>query len=149
MLTNPENYLKSCIAKNIVSLLLEENGFVVMSMGGRSISERLLQTGVNNNKIAKLLFNTPDFVIVNKKKEPIFLSIRYKGHKKSGRNISWGCKQLYEYWPDSLMMIVSNHDPFFMITDGNDFVPLEKSVLKINKKMSERYAHLAKKFLLN
>lgn len=146
---NPESYVKSNIANNIVSQMLQEEGYEVISLRNNDILDRLAQSGVNKNKISKLLFNIPSFIVIDKKKEAVLLSVKYKGQEKSGRNIDWGSKQIGEYWPDALIMVVSNCEPYFSLLENNLSVEIAKSVLKINKKTSEKYACLIRKFLLS
>lgn len=144
---NAESYIKSTVACNIVSQMLQEDGYEIISLRNNDILDRLAKSGVNKNKISKLLFNIPNFIVIDKKKEAVLLSVRYKGQEKSGRNIDWGFKQIGEYWPNALIMIVSNCEPYFSLLKNNSNVEMAKSVLSVNKKTSEKYAHLLKKFL--
>lgn len=144
---NVESYIKSNIACNIVNQMLQEEGYEVIALRNNDILDRLAQSGVNRNKISKLLFNIPNFIVIDKKKEAVLLSVKYKGQEKSGRNIDWGFKQIGEYWPNTPILVVSNYKPYFSVLENNSNVEITKSVLKVNKKTSEKYACLVEKFL--
>lgn len=146
---NVESYIKSSIACNIVSQMLQEDGYIIIPLRNNDILDNLVRVGVNKNKISKLLFSIPNFVVVDKKKETILLGVRYKGQEKSGRNVDWGFKQVGEYWPNALLMIVSNCEPYFSLLENNSNVELVKSSLRVNKKTSEKYACLIRKFVLS
>ena len=144
---NAESFIKSNIAVTILTLMLKDSGYRVLSLRNNELLDRLLQDGVKNIKITKLLLNTPNFIVIDKKNDPIPVSVKFRGQGKSGGNIDWGFKQISEYWPETLMVVVSNRVPYFSIFSCGKLVSLEDSVLKINKKTSENYAHLIEKFL--
>lgn len=143
---NTESYLKSNIACNIISLLLKECGYAVIPLRSNELLDRLASATVKKTKISKILFNIPQLIIINKEEKLVLLSVKYKGQSKSGRNIDWGYKQIDEYWPGSLMIIVTNQEPFFLVANGEAFIGLNESAFKINKKTSDKYAHLIQKF---
>lgn len=146
---NYESLIKSKIASEIVSFLLQENGYLVIPYGKNDIAEYLIRIRVAKNRyITELLFNSPHFVVVDKKKEPFLVQVKFKGREKSGRSIEWGYKKIKEYWPNTHMVVVTNEDPFFFLSKENYIIPLTESVFKINKKTSEKYARLVKKILL-
>lgn len=146
---NAEGLIKSRIATFIVNLMLQESGYTVVSYGSDDILGRLIQAGINKeSKVSRILLNMPTFIVVGKNKEPILLKVKFKGRKKSGRNIEWGYKQINEYWPNTLMMIVANEEPYFYFTEKGQPLLLERSILNVNKKTSDKFARLVEKFLL-
>lgn len=139
--------MKSNIACLIAGQLLQESGCEVISFRNNDILDRLVRIGVSKNKVAKTLLNMPSLIVVDRKKEPRFVTVRYLGNGKSGRNIDWGFGQLDQYWPGSLLLIVTDQEPFFLLKEKDDRIPLTRSVFKVNKKASDKYACLVRKFL--
>ena len=145
---NVESLIKSRIAGLIVNLMLQESGYTIVPYSSDDILGRLVQARISKeSKVSKILLNMPTFIIIGKNKEPILLKVKFKGKNKTGRNIDWGYKQINEYWPNTYMVIVTNKDPYFYLTEKDQIIPLEKSVFSINKKTSDKFARLVEKFL--
>ena len=144
---NNESLIKSRIAALIVNLMLQESGYTVIPYGSDSILGRLIQIEIDKkSKISRILLNMPTFIVIGKNKEPILLKIKFRGKNKTGRSIDWGCKQINEYWPDALMIIATNTEPYFYLVMKDQVIPLEKSIFNVNKKTSDKFARLVKKF---
>jgi len=144
---NTESYIKSNIANQIVSLMLQKEGYDVVLFRDNNMLDRLVQVGVTKNNITKLLLSTPSFIVVDKKGNSSFVAVKFVGQGKSGRNIKWGIKQVKTFWPKCSMIIVTNNGPFFYVSDGNGLVEIDKSKFKVNKKTSKEFARLVEKFL--
>lgn len=144
---NTEGYIKSNIACLIVSLMFQEEGYVIIPMRNNDALDRLTQCGVNKTKFSNLLFNLPNFLLIDKKKNAIPITVKFKGAGKPGRNIEWGLKQIEEYCPGTSIIVVTNSEPFFYFADGKQIQKLSESVLKVNKKTSDDFARLVLKFL--
>jgi len=146
---NAEGLIKLRIAAFIVNLMLQENGYTVISYGSDDILWRLIQVKINKeNKVSRILLNMPTFIVIGKNRKPILLKVKFKGKNKSGRNIDWGHKQMNEYWPDAYMIIVTNEQLYFYLAKGESIIQL-KSVFNINKKTNDKFVRLVKKFLLD
>lgn len=145
---NIESLIKSKIAVLIVNFILQDSGYTVIPYGSEDILGRLVQAGIKkNSEVSKILFNMPSFIVIDKKKEPVFLKVKFKSKNKPGRNIDWGYKQINEYWPNTYMVIVTNENPYFYLIEKGQIISLAESVFNVNKKTSDKFARLVKKFL--
>jgi len=52
-----------------------------------------------------------------------------------------------EYWPGTIMIVIMNDDPYFTVATKDGLVSIADSVFNLNKKTSDKYACLVKKFL--
>lgn len=143
---NIESLIKFNIANDIVHLMLKEAGFVVKILRNNDLLDCLINARVNRTEEMKRLLCAPSFVVLNDKRDPILLSVKFQSQDKPGRNIEWGNNQLSEYWPNSKMLIVTNAEPFFFFMHNGERMDIQK-IFKINKKLSNKYAQLVKKFL--
>jgi len=147
---NEKSLIKSRIATHIVNHMLQEGDYIVIPYGSDDILDHLIQAGIDKeNGTSKMLLNMPTFIIIGKNKKPMLLKVKFRGKGKSGRNIKWGYEQINKYWPDTLMMIVTNEKPCFYLAVKDKVVPIDKSVLAINKKTSDKFARLVEEFLLH
>ena len=149
-----ENIIKGRIAGLIVSLMLQESGYIVLRYGFEGVPEIISQLGtLKKHKSLNLLRSTPQFVILDPKKETILLSVRYQGERASGRNVSRMASELSDFWPYTCAILVRQKFPFFYLVDvGSDekltTTPLYKSkVIKVNEPTIKKYGILIRKFL--
>lgn len=139
---NEENYRKFIIVSNYVSEMFQEAGFKVFQFRNENLLDELAETKIKKDVTASLLFTMPKLIILSKKNEAKLLNVRYVDSTKQGRNLEWGYQQSKRYWPNSITLVATNGDPFFYVVRKDKLVALSKSIFKINKKTSTKYAHL-------
>ncbi len=150
---NAESLIKNGIAEHTVALLLEESGYDVMRIAReghlvgipRSFTRQLRQSDS-----AGKLTTAPSLAVFDKTgKEALLVKVKYRSTKSAGRNISHGIKQLVEYWPEAILVLVTLERPHFraVISDDGEEKAFEEVFSKVRKTTIASYGKTVLKFL--
>lgn len=146
-----ESLIKNGIAEHICEILLEQAGYVVVRIGRQGLLghiSRSLTHSLNKSDSAGKITTAPSFAIFDENGSQITLvKIKYRGQKSKGKNISHGLKQLVDYWPEAIMLLVTSESPYFQVmSHREEELPIEKYFPEIKKSLAEGI-EMVKKFL--
>lgn len=148
---NQESLIKSRIAEQIVELLLKESGYEVVRIAQEGLLvniDRRLTKSLNQSDSAGKITTAPSFAVFDKKQEVSIVKIKFKSDKASGRNISHGIGQLQKYWPEAILLVVTNNAPYFFAMLNEDTKEdITKIFSAIKKQSLAEFGGLVKKFL--
>lgn len=144
--------IKNRISEHIIEFLLQESGYRVKRLGQEgflNIVDRENYQYMDKSDAAKKLSTVPSFVIFERKSKAVYLvKIRFSKHPEKGRNISYGIKQLLEYWSESILILVTKDKPYFRaINWKEEQFKLEDLFPKIKKETLKEFEKLVEEFL--
>lgn len=150
-----ESLLKGRMAECLVEELLKQGGNKVYRFGYESILQNLTQLGEYSSidkkgPVSKRLKSTPDFVIVNCKKKPFFVEVKFRTKVKVYER---DLELIEEFWQAKVIMVTIKK-PHFRILDtrskGRDWISLAKDRdLGVTEKLLEGFNSLVEKYYPN
>ena len=149
---NIEAIIKGRIAEHLVEFLLQESGYRVVR-----IAQEGLLLGVARGDIVKLknpksnerVLLAPSFAIFDKKGTMFkLIKVRYRGIRSRGGNVASGFIQLQRYWPEALLVVVTQQGPYFGVMVGKEEqVSIEKIFTLIKKETLSLFKERARSLL--
>lgn len=148
---NPESIIKGRIAEHIVELLLEDSGYKVIRIAQEGLLINVAREAtqkLSHSDSAGKITTAPSFAVVDKKgKDVALVKVKFRGEKSKGGNIAHGIGQLQKYWPEAMLVVVSEKKPNFIAVSktGNE-KPIEESFPLIKKESLAGFEGLVEKF---
>ena len=148
---NSEALIKGRIAEHIIELLLEESGYTIIRIAQEGLLTNMARSNIiklrKTNSAGKIT-TAPSFVVIDKSGVNLrLLKVKYWGEGKSGGNVAHGMRQIQQYWPEAMLVVLSRRQPFFRVIDGRGGeVPLETVFPGIKKETLLRFGRLTTKF---
>ena len=147
-----EDLLKGRMAECLVEDLLKKSGNKVYRFGYESILQNLTQISGHpaldrNEIVTKKLRSIPDFVVVNSKKKPFFVEVKFRTKVKVYER---DLKLIEDFWQAKVIMITIEK-PYFRILENNtgsrNWVSLaEDRDLGVSKEVLEEFDKLVEKY---
>ena len=149
---NSESLIKGGIAEHIVEVLFEQSGYTVMRIGREGLLASIPRSqtkALNQSDSAGKITTAPSFAVFDKKGTQIKLvKVKYRGEQSRGRNVSHGIKQLVNYWPEAILVLVTPLVPQFRVVLGEgQEVPIGEVFPQIKKETLTEGIGLVRKFL--
>ena len=147
-----EDLLKGRMAECLVEDLLKKSGNKVYRFGYESILQNLTQ--INERPfldrtavVTKKLRSIPDFVVVNSKKKPFFVEVKFRTKVKVYER---DLKLIENFWQAKVVMVTIK-EPYFRILENNtgnrNWVSLAKDRdLDVSKEVLEEFDKLVEKY---
>ena len=150
-----EDLLKGRIAECLVEELLKQSGNKVYRFGYESILQNLTQPGEypsidKTELVSKKLKSTPDFLVVNRKKKPFFVEVKFRTKVEVYER---DLKIIEEFWQAKIIMVTIKK-PYFRILDTHskerNWTSLAKDQdLGVTEKTLEEFNRLVEKYYSN
>lgn len=150
-----EDLLKGRMAECLVEELLKQSGNKVYRFGYESVLQNLTQIGEypsidKRELVSKKLKSTPDFVVVNRKKNPFFVEVKFRTKVKVYER---DLKPIEEFWQAKIIMVTIKK-PYFRILDTHskerNWISLAKDRdLGVTEELLEEYNKLVEKYYSN
>jgi len=146
------NKLKGAISECLVEQMLISEDYIVYRFGYESAIQHLknIRNFQKNSPVGKMIRQLPDFIVVSKEGEPNFVEVKYRKGGEFKKNDEENLKKLGENWRETIIILVSNKEPFFKITKIKDYLERDKfwtlennPYLGIDKERLEYYKNLA------
>jgi len=163
---DPENILKGKIAEVLVEELLRECKNKVYRFGNGEILQNLIQSEKSFNregKTGRKISSIPDFVIVTKEKESLFLEVKFRADPEALEEELLLEKEFLErFWKAKIVLVTSKEKPYFRVLTPPYFakekregwpipvlnwLPLEDDPeLKVKSKILKKFERLIEKY---
>lgn len=150
-----EDLLKGRMAECLVEELLKQGGNKVYRFGYESILQNLTQIGEypsidKRELVSRKLKSIPDFVVVNRRKKPFFVEIKFRTKVKVYER---DLKPIEEFWQAKVIMVTIKK-PYFRVLDTiskeRNWISLVKDKdLGITEKLLEEFNRLVEKYYPN
>lgn len=119
------------IAEDIIEFLIESSpNWECVKYGIENHIEGLKKSLKNNNKdeISKRIRSMPDFIAINKDTNQVLLiDVKFRSFidRREAKTALYGfgyaqMKDYIKFWPEAYLIVVHNHDPFFMVIPLKD-----------------------------
>lgn len=147
-----EDLLKGRMAECLVEEVLKQSGNKVYRFGYESVLQNLTQMDKylsldKKELVSKKLKSTPDFVVVNRKKKPFFVEVKFRTRAKVYER---DLKLIEDFWQAKIIMVTVK-EPYFRILDTRmrerNWIPLMKDRdLDVKNELLKEFNKLVKKY---
>ena len=157
---DPENMLKGRMAETLVDDLLKQSGNNVYRFGYEAILQNLTQiqqTFARHTDAGERIRAIPDFIVVDKEGNPIFLEVKFRWDSKPHDEDLEKFKRIGELWKATMIIVNRSTKPYFRISkppyldEKGSFIwepLLENKCWKIDKTVYEKFEDLVEKYLI-
>jgi hypothetical protein len=138
-----ENMLKGRIAESLVEEMFKKFGNAVYRFGYEAILQNLTQIEKSfnhNNDAGERIQCIPDFIILDNKKEPIFLEVKFRANGELHQYDKSRLEKIKEFWNAKILFVNCTKKPYFEIVNPPYFDQDGKiKKEKLNKELSWRF----------
>ena len=157
MVIESESKLKGNMAECIVEQMFFEAGYHVFRFGYEHtiqyLKELVKEKKLRINQVTEKIRSMPDFIAVDTKGNTFFVEVKFRTDWTRWEEDKPLLERLINYWRDGILIVVSNKEPYFIIStikeydDKRKLYPLSDfRIININKEIREKYADLVKKY---
>ena len=121
---NPEEMLKGRMAESLVEELFSKSGNKIYRFGYEAILQNLTQIEKSfntNNEAGKMIQTIPDFIIVDKNRNPTFLEVKFRRNGHLHNDDKERLLRIGDFWKAKIIIVNCHDRPFFNISTPKYF----------------------------
>src|SRR3972149_1546653 len=115
-----ESMLKGRMAETLFEELLKESGNIVYRFGYEAIVQNLVQLEEKfdrYNEVGERIRVIPDFIVLNKKGEPILVEVKFRGERVLHKETIERLDKVNKFWGAKVIFVNCKERPYFRVSN--------------------------------